>query len=116
MGSTRHDHKTGQEITGSDLKTVGKFMVTLSSVGNPDHGQNPDHSLPGLKSSKVAVTTKQEAAEACRKFIDDNQLGSGNWSGGDVFSEGNLVARVSYNGRVWHLDDEVCKTIERPRG
>lgn len=107
----------GKEITGSDLTIVGKFSVTLSSVGNPDYGQNPNRSLPGLKNSKVAVKTKQEASDACRKFIDDNQLGGGNWSGGDIFSEGNLVARVSYNGRVWHpdIDAEAVKSTEKCR-
>lgn len=102
------------EITGSDLVATGNFTVTLASVGNPDHGQDPSRPLPGLKNVTVAVKTKQEASEACRRFIDENQLGGGNWSGGDVFSEGNLVARVSYNGRVWRPDEDVSAEASRP--
>jgi hypothetical protein len=110
----------GQAITGSDLKIVGNFTVTLSSVGNPDYGQDPNRSLPGVKNARVAVRSKQAASDLCKKFIEANQLGSGNWSGGDIFDDGNLVARVSYNGRVWRagkcLAENVAKPIDRPRG
>lgn len=47
-----------------------------------------------------------EASAACRKFIADNELGGGNWSGGDVQDEaGKVVARISYNGRAWLPSD-----------
>jgi len=89
------------EITGVDLETINNFTVTLASVGNPDHGQSPEHSLPGVKSITLPVKTLQQASDACQKYITENDLGSGNWSGGDVSCDGKLIARVSYNGRVW---------------
>jgi hypothetical protein len=103
----------GKEICASDLETVGAFKVMLMSVGNPDHGQNPFLSLPGVRSKNVAVKTLKEASDVCRKFIDDNGLGGGNWSGGDVFKENVIVARVSYNGRVWHPNKVVLDTVSK---
>lgn len=104
-----------KEITGSDLKMVGLFEVMLISAGNPDHGQNPYRSLPGVIPKNVPVKSLQEASEVCRKFIDDNELGAGNWSGGDIFKDDVLVARVSYNGSVWQRKnvafDKVFKAI-----
>ena len=34
-------------------------------------------------------------------FVEDKELGSGNWAGGQVFANDRLVAYVSYNGRLW---------------
>lgn len=91
----------GNEITGDDLKKVGEYRVILANAGNPDLGQCPDHPLLGVGSGKVSVTTLNDASKACKKYISDNGLGGGNWVGGDVICKGKVVARVSYNGRVW---------------
>lgn len=91
----------GKEITGAALARAGKFTVTLASVGNIDFGQDPGKPLPGVANSTAWANSLQEASETCRKFIADNGLGGGNWAGGDVHEGGELVARVSYNGRVW---------------
>ncbi len=91
----------GNEITGDDLNKVGEYRVILANAGNPDLGQCPDHALFGVGSGKVSVTTLNDASQTCRKYIDENGLGGGNWVGGDVTSDGKVVARVSYNGRVW---------------
>ena len=91
----------GNEITGDDLQTVGVFCVVLASAGNPDHGQDPGEPLFGVSPCKATVTTLNDASAACRRYISDNGLGGGNWTGGDVISNGKVVARVSYNGRVW---------------
>jgi hypothetical protein len=81
------------------------MRVELSSVGNPDFGQNPNESLWGAEKDRmVEVATFEEASFECMRFIHDNDLGSGNWSGGDIFNEhGARIAYVSYNGRVWEL-------------
>ncbi len=90
------------EIVGIDLDVVGPYRVTLSSVGNPDFGQNPNRPLPGVRRRIDPVKTLNEASEACCKFIAEHALGSGNWAGGEVTTEdGCVVARISYNGRVW---------------
>lgn len=79
-----------------------KLKVELSSVGNPDFGQDPDRPLYGAKKNKkVSVSSFEEASEVVNKFIHENDLGSGNWSGGAIFENGKQIAHVSYNGRVW---------------
>lgn len=48
------------------------------------------------------VRSLEEAITVCRNFIDDNELGGGNWSGGQVsLVNGTPVAYISYNGRIW---------------
>ena len=46
-----------------------------------------------------------EHPTACRADIEQDDLGGGNWSGGQIFEAGRQVARVSYNGRVWEMAD-----------
>lgn len=50
------------------------------------------------------VGSIEEASDVCCNFIDENDLGGGNWSGGNVFRDGEMVARISYNGRIWNPD------------
>ncbi len=79
-----------------------RYTVTLSSVGNPDFGQNPERALPGVAGMRKPVKDLVEASRVCLKYIEDNNLGGGNWAGGDVHDRsGALVAKVSYNGKVW---------------
>jgi len=51
----------------------------------------------------VVVASLREAALVCSRYRDEHNLGGRDWSGGDVKLGGKLVARVSYNGRVWDL-------------
>lgn len=83
------------------------MRVTLASVGNLDFRQDPSLPLYGSEEDKtVKVRSFKEASDVCRKFISRNVLGSGNWAGGDILDDkGKKIARVSYNGRVWTLDD-----------
>jgi len=84
------------------------MKVELSTVGNPDYGQNPDQELWGciVRSAKVEVNSFEHASQLCRQFIEMNELGGGNWSGGDIFDDkGKRIAYVSYNGRVWNVED-----------
>lgn len=57
----------------------------------------------------VAVSSLREAASRCESYRDEHGLGSRDWSGGDVKLNGKLVARVSYNGRVWTLDGKAVE-------
>lgn len=79
------------------------MKVVLASVGNPDFNQDPNRPMYGCEKNKeVKVETFKEASETCVKFIIDNDLGSGNWAGGDIKDDtGTVIAMVSYNGRVW---------------
>lgn len=76
------------------------YTVRLAAVGNPDMRQG--RTLPGVRAQTVRARDFAEASERCRAYIAEHDLGAGNWSGGDVRDHtGALVARVSYNGRVW---------------
>jgi len=75
------------------------FKVILKSSPNPDFGQTAAPSRRQIKT----VATLAEASAVCIKYRDDNDLGIGNWSGGQVFDEKNpkQVYYISYNGRIW---------------
>jgi hypothetical protein len=78
------------------------LSVALDTRGNPDFGQDPRRPLPGLSRKIVFVKTIREASVACRAFIEANDVGSGNWTGGQVYdTAGAQVAQISYNGRAW---------------
>lgn len=86
------------------------MYVTVSHCPNPDvKGGYWTDPLDYAHSVKIQVASFQEASEVCRKYIDRNNLGAGNWDGGLVFKNRTLVARVSYNGRVWDLEDNEIK-------
>ena len=78
------------------------MVVELDSRGNPDYGQDPDRPVYGVKPQVAVVLSLGQASAVCLEWIKSNDLGGGNWTGGDVRdSGGKLVARISYNGRVW---------------
>ena len=82
------------------------MKVLLSSVGNPDHRQDPNQPLFGSEPNKeVEVKDFIDAVIECITFIHKNDLGGGNWDGGDITVSGKLVAYVSYNGRVWEVGE-----------
>lgn len=88
-------------------KSGGKYTVILSNVGNPDFRQDCTKPLPGTKNHKAHVDSFGEAVTLCREYIAYHDLGGGNWNGGAIFDNATKkqVARVSYNGRVWDMND-----------
>ena len=75
--------------------------VLLASCGNPDHFQDPERPMWGCESDrKVTVKSLKEASVQCRGFIERNELGNGNWAGGDVFEQDKRIAEIAYNGRI----------------
>lgn len=83
------------------------MKVQLSDVGNPDHGQDAGRSVTGLRARQVKVADFAEASRVCRKYIEDNDLGGGNWNGGLITENGKEVAKVAYNGTVWALPQRI---------
>ena len=82
---------------------MAKYKVNLDTVGNPDHGENPFRPLGGVESRVVDVDSIEEAQRVVRQYIEENDLGGGNWAGGKVWrTEDNVcVGEISYNGRFW---------------
>lgn len=89
------------------MTTKQTLTMTLSSRGNPDHGQDPDAPLWGCPGDAVvAVESMAQASELARAYIQENELGGGSWNGGAVFdASGAKIARVAYNGRVFAPND-----------
>lgn len=89
------------------------MKVKLESVGNPDMGQDPNKPMYGCEPNKVVpVKTFKEARDACMKFISENGLGAGNWSGGQILDDDKVIAHVSCNGRVWEGESWTAETKE----
>ncbi|MEY4488301.1 MAG: hypothetical protein RIQ79_809 [Verrucomicrobiota bacterium] len=81
----------------------GSLGLQLCSVGNPDYGQYAPPSNPEFK----IVTDLSTARNACASYIEEWDLGGGNWgkeSGVVRDSSGTIVARFSYNLRCWSPD------------
>ncbi|MER0238939.1 hypothetical protein [Fulvimarina sp. MAC8] len=85
-----------------------RFRVFLANCGNPDFEEDPDEPLPETRSGFwVKAATLREASRICGSYIAENDLGGGNWSGGEVRlrESDETVARISYNGRAWAPED-----------
>ena len=76
------------------------MTVTLSSAGNPDHGQYFGKNVLS-PSRSVRARDFAHASKICRAYIARYALGAGNWTGGSIRQGKKPVGRVSYNGRVW---------------
>ena len=80
------------------------LTVKLSACQNSDFPPRDDLPLPSL----AKVGSLEEAPRACRRFIEDHDLGSGNCHDGEVLDDatGERVAMVSYNGRLWTPEND----------
>lgn len=78
-----------------------KYYVQLSAHGNIDHGEDPYTSV-AMPGEGFGYTIK-DCQDIAMKYISDNNLGGGNWTGGKVYEvdTDELVGHISYNGRFW---------------
>ncbi len=88
-------------MTKKPKTAEARYTVILDNCGNPDRGQDPSRRLPGTVRKIVPVEDFAAASKACRDYIEENDLGGGNWTGGEIRENGKIVAKVSYNGTVW---------------
>lgn len=81
------------------------MKVLLNASSNPDH--DSERRFLDLHPHFVEVDDFSEASKVCRTYIVDNDLGGGNWTGGKVLGDHDLeIAYVSYNGRVWDMNNK----------
>ena len=69
----------------------------------------------GCPSFKIPVESADMAAAQMRGYVDHNGLGSSDLKRdcGNIYTDaGELVARVSYNGRVWDLAGGLLQDID----
>ena len=83
---------------------MSSLTVQLSHAGNPDCCGYHSEPIDSGKKHLVEVADYAQASRVCRAYIDRNELGGGNWTGGAIRLGRKTVARVSYNGRVWAAD------------
>ena len=82
------------------------YTVKLSTCGNPDFNQNPYEPLYGVPSYMFKCQTIEECVQEVRRYIELFNIGSGNWTGGQVYDENdNLIGRICYNGRFTRQND-----------
>ena len=78
-----------------------RFLVQLESAGNVDFEEDPDvaYSRPMM----LGVESLEEASIAAQRYRDAYGLGGGNWIPAKIIdtATGDVVAEVSYNGKVW---------------
>lgn len=83
------------------------YTVTLSAHGNIDHYENPYANIVNgveIEAKTAQAETIEECQKLVRMYIEENNLGGGNWTGGKVFKDGVQVGYISYNGRYWEGD------------
>ena len=89
------------------------LTVTVEAVGNPDYSFNDYRRNVTIKEKTIQINTITEASKICRDFINEHELGGGNWSGGKILSNGEQIGRVSYNGRIWDMNDDLMFEYSR---
>jgi hypothetical protein len=61
--------------------------------------------IPERLSPPMAVESFEEASKIFSKLRDDSNEGASTWPDGLINDYGSNVARISYNGRVWPMDE-----------
>jgi hypothetical protein len=96
-----------------------KMIIILHHVKNVDlmHGQGNGTGYwePAIDKRRIVqeVSSLAEASAALTQWVARNGLGGGNLARdcGEVRDNGKVIARVSYNGRVWEPGEWPTKEI-----
>jgi hypothetical protein len=81
------------------------MILILSSAPAQEYGpQAESYPTDGGAAKKVSVKTLKAASIICRDYIERNEIGNRNWSGGQIYQDSHFVAEVSHNGTVWTSD------------
>jgi len=82
------------------------MTVDLGHAPNPDIGGGYwTEPIEAGKTVRVAVTDCAAASEAVRSYCKRNGLGGGNLKQAYIRVNGKRIGYVSYNGRLWSMDD-----------
>jgi hypothetical protein len=92
------------------------MKIRLEAKPNPDYeGTGDRRGYVNVKTKFIRCRNFKEASAICAQFCDDNNLGGGNWTGGQIFENGKQVAHVSYNGRIWWGQEDVMEGSKEVR-
>lgn len=82
-----------------------KYKVILNSCGNIDYGENPFQSMYGVPKKIEYCNSIEECQKKVRDYIDEYELGSGQWNGGEVYNDKDeYLGHISYNSRFWPVE------------
>ena len=82
-----------------------QYTVRISHCANRDIDGGYWGQRPTARAKWVPVNSMSEASALCMAFMEQWELGGGNWSGGQIRNaDGVEIAQVSFNGRVWDRD------------
>lgn len=87
-------------LIAREIGTHG-LMLVLRADPNPDFPPGSYNATVQIPAQWVRVASLREAQQRAMAFRDAHALGGGNWTGGEVFRDGQPYARISYNGRIW---------------
>ena len=85
--------------TGGGVKS-NQYEVELESIDNPDFEYKKRYTKK-IKKYRVSVNSIEEAKKVVSEFINDNDLGGGNFIGAQIYQNNKPIAYISYNLRVW---------------
>jgi hypothetical protein len=88
-----------------------RYLIELKSCGNPDFGQDPYRRMS--PSMMIDFKTIEEAQIIQSDYIQEYELGGGNWCGGNITHMGKIVARMSYNSRVWESSTGIYSSDDK---
>jgi hypothetical protein len=91
------------------LNESNEMEVYLEAVPNKDFSSDSNEGSINIKGKWIKVDDLKDAQIKVRLFIKKHELGSGNFSGGQVRKDGKEIAHISHNYRIW---DNQNKEIE----
>jgi hypothetical protein len=99
----------GEEIYKLAEEMSDAYEVELEAVPNSDYDQYSHRASSRVKKTKKSVKSIEEAVKIAKNFIDENDLGGGNFLPAKIYKNGKHIGFISYNGRVWNNDQSEMK-------
>ena len=77
------------------------YEIKTEVCGNPDYGQNPNRPPYGVRVKTIKAKTYAELLDKVREWQSDNIIGGSNWMNPALMRDSEIVAYMSYNGKLW---------------
>lgn len=80
------------------------YELELEAVPNPDNSRKIHSGIVKIKKHRVPVSSFSDARIKVASFIEDNDLGGGNFVPAKIYLGDVEIGYISYNGRLWNPD------------
>jgi len=77
------------------------YSIRTEVCGNPDYGQDPSAPPYGVHNVILSAFLFDLLQSIVRYWIDENDIGGGNWMTPAVRRNGVVIGYMSYNGVLW---------------